>query len=88
MKTLKCKFLAHCTCALPLIDGLGYEYAVSTLVDRRESENGLATLVDNTSPLLCLLVLNGIYAERADQVEMSQRVYGLFRLISQHIISR
>jgi hypothetical protein len=34
-KALKCKPSAHCACAVPLMDGLGYEYVlllVSTLL--------------------------------------------------------
>ena len=42
-KALKCKPSAHYACAVPLIDGLGYEYAFTRglpLVGRRESDTG------------------------------------------------
>ena len=42
-----CKPSANCACAIPLTDGLGYQYAFLPLVARRESGTGLATVVDS-----------------------------------------
>ena len=78
LKGLKCKPSPHCTCQVPLIDGLGYQYVFMRGLAQAhgESKDRLATLVDSMRvsihALHCdLLCLEGIYTEPADLIELS-----------------